>query len=67
MSTFNGSIKHTRNSHVGNAPASNKVKSAENKSLRDQGPWPEPTFIEPSILGTINSIQSHMRRGVPIS
>jgi hypothetical protein len=66
MSTFNGSLKPVR-PKVSAASSQNQPKSSANKTVQDQGPWPEPNWIDPSILGTINSIHAHMRRGVPIS
>jgi hypothetical protein len=34
---------------------------------REEGPWPEPSYIDPAINGLIGSIQSHMRKGVPFN
>ena len=66
MSSFNGSINPARR----NKPAvdqRSQERTQTSKSARDDGPWPEPNYIEPSIMGTINSIHAHLRRGVPIS
>jgi hypothetical protein len=65
MSTFNGSLKPARPNKA--STTQNQAKSSMSKTMQEEGPWPEPNWIEPAILGTINSIQSHMRRGVPIS
>lgn len=66
MSTFNGSIKPLRPNRP-EVEVRSQARTPASKAVRDEGPWPEPNYIEPSILGTINSIHAHMRRGVPIS